>query len=448
MSNSSSFKLATLLLLTSTISTTSISIANADGGSQKGFGGFFQRAFTGSLPTSTPSSSPSQSATTPVVTQPAAASSTPSLPSQPVSPIPAPRTETVYNAPDFNTFVNVFSRFGGSAKPKPESVQPKANACTSLQDGESSIIDSQKIPEDMRALDAKYKLSRTRDMKTGDTVYEAAINIQFTPKAGENASVIDAITETTKTCYAAADIVSAQGEHLHLRLATASDEGIPATQVTVNSNSSQRMVSEDAYDWSTQADCPTTLHESMHLLGLVDLYYEPTYKNAAGQLQWNCRATADDSLMDSLAFAEYASSGFVENQCGCTTAACSAILDKIDSVPSACPGGTDSDPFTIGMTQLDIDTDPAVQAKFQSEFAPLLKGQRTDQWVYRFLVPAQPTQKVLYPAEFRAITQPGCSSNTIYYQCSKNAYLTSTENGGSGCVNRPTICDQHGQWLE
>jgi hypothetical protein len=458
-------KFGSLIVVVGSLVAGVLSVAHADEGAPKGIGGFFRHIFTQSIPNNPQSlssgipSAPAVSSSTSAMTlaAPSSAASAPvaisdsSIASLPAADATEAQPQAV-SPPSSNGFSSlsegIFSHFVGSdssaSRTQSSSV---ANGCVALQEGDSRVVESQKMPDSMRALVANYMLSKSKDASSGDTVYTATINIKFKPKAGEDPSVVDTIIQRTNACYGVADIVSDQGEHLHLRLAT-SDQGIPATNVTVNSNPALRMVSEDAFDWSTHADCSTTLHESMHLLGLVDLYYEGQYKDQNGNLQWNCRATADDSLMDNLTFGTYASFVYEKNVCSCESSACARALDKIQSPPSQCPVEANSTKFQIGLSPLDIACDADAKANFETNYAPLLDGKRNGQWEYQFLVKAQPEKKVLYPAEFRAITQPGCSSSTLYYQCAKNAYLTSTDHGGSGCVTRPAVCDEHGQWLQ
>jgi hypothetical protein len=434
-SSSQSKKLGTLVVLMGSLVAGLLSAAHADENQQKGFGGFFRHLFTNSVSTNSTSSN---------VAPPTLLTNTPSLIVQPAAPSQV-QEEAIVSTPSLN---NAFSSEAMTSSayslPATKSLSVTTNSCIVLRDGESKVVNSGNIPNDMKALVANYMISRAKDPKSGETVYTAGLNIKFTPKTNEDPSVINTIIERTKACYAAADFVSAQGEHLHLRLAQA-NEGIPVTNVTVNSAPAVRMVAEDAFNWSTQAPCSTTLHESMHLLGLVDLYSE---KAQSGSSMWDCRSTADDSLMNNLNFGKYAAGLYEEHQCGCDTSACARILDRIHTVPASCPTGTDASEFQLGDSQLDVESDPAVKASFDANYGALLNGKRVDQWTYEFVIPERVNKQILYPAEFRAITQPGCSSNTLYYQCSKNAYLTSTNSGGSGCVAAPSVCDSPGAWLQ
>ena len=48
----------------------------------------------------------------------------------------------------------------------------------------------------------------------------------------------------------------------------------------------------------------------------------------------------------------------------------------------------------------------------------------------------------------RVITQPGCSANSTYYTCAKNAYHTTKEHIGSGCLPTLDICKDGSDWLK
>jgi hypothetical protein len=316
-----------------------------------------------------------------------------------------------------------------------------------MNDGETRIVDTQNTPNNLKALNARYMLSKTTDARSGKVAYEAALNIQFTPKPGESAAILDVISAQTRTCYAAMHLQSEQGETLNLRLADPSEQ-IPVTHVSVSSQPMARIVSEDAFDWTTEADCATMFHESLHLLGLVDLYSETQMKSANGQLAWDCRATAPESIMNSLNYAKLSSAGYQRTSCTCETRSCARALDGISGVPTECPSAAQTTQFLLGIKQIDIDTDPHARALFESQYAPFLKGKREDQWTYSFVNAVPSSKQALYPAEFRAITHPGCKSNSDYYQCSKNAYLTSTAHGGSGCETPDLTCNDPNIWLQ
>ena len=409
-------------------SSSSSSSANSSAGTSHGFKHFFKHLFSGS-----PSVAPAETAA-PAVVKVAPDAVAPVF----VTPdLTTPGTDT----DDGESEAASVKRYA------PLSSANSYDACSSMSDGETRIVDSQNTPNNLKALNAKYMLSKTTDARSGKVAYEAALNIQFTPKPGESAGIVDVISAQARTCYAAMHLQSEQGEALNLRLADPSEQ-IPVTHVSVSSQPMARIVSEDAFDWTTQADCATMFHESLHLLGLVDLYSEPQMKSPNGQLAWDCRSTAPESIMNSLNYARLSSVAYQRTSCSCETRTCARALDEISGTPTECPSSAETSQFVIGIRQLDIDTDAHTKALFESQYAPLLKGKREDQWTYSFLTAVASSKQALYPAEFRAITHPGCKSNSVYYQCSKNAYLTSTAHGGSGCETPVLTCNDPAVWLQ
>ena len=149
---------------------------------------------------------------------------------------------------------------------------------------------------------------------------------------------------------------------------------------------------------------------------------------------------------------------YYSHGCGCETSKCAAALDRLTGPPSACPEGSDGGikpSFTA--SQFEIDTNPAFAAFYRNEYAPALQGKRVNRWIYQWLTKEPATvSTILYPAEFRAITQPGClSSNRLYYSCTQNAYFTTAEHmppqdrkwQGVGCVSVPDECHDL-RWLK
>jgi hypothetical protein len=140
-------------------------------------------------------------------------------------------------------------------------------------------------------------------------------------------------------------------------------------------------------NWKSHSACSLMMHESMHLLSLVDEYIEtartkPVVVNGkkVNRLEYNCRAAGpDDSLMSDQ-----------------TSATWHSGLDWFSRL-------------------------------FNRDGRPSL----------------------LAPTQFRAITEPGCvDRNPIYYGCGINAYLTSASHGGTGCVKDvPKECKST-DWIE
>ncbi|MNS77471.1 hypothetical protein D3C72_1110530 [compost metagenome] len=60
---------------------------------------------------------------------------------------------------------------------------------------------------------------------------------------------------------------------------------------------------------------------------------------------------------------------------------------------------------------------------------------------------ARPENSVLYPAQFRTITSPGCfAKNSLYYSCARDAYSRPFKFRGN-CHAKPKECSDTQDWL-
>jgi hypothetical protein len=356
---------------------------------------------------------------------------------------------------------------GGSSS----TANPQYSWCTPMSDGEYRVI----APGDQNVsiLGVSYKLIKSTDSKTGSKVYDAVLNLNFIPNPGETKDVIPAMGARFNECFAElGPIVGPEGEFLRVRTPRASDPGpVPgSTNVFVLTRAMPR--EERSNLWSTHSGCPLIIHETMHLLGLVDLYPETGIGWAQdGSGKWievqsgatmtmdNCRSTAGTgSVMtsDMNEYVERTQPSYSAMHCACETSACAAILDRIQSVPESCPEGTaSSDGKTRVAWQFEMDTNPSALADFKSGYELMEKGVRHNRWDYDFLktYPADVTS-ILYPAEFRAITQPGCAqANHLYLECSSNAYRTTEDHTpeaykqDGGCINNTPVECHDLRWL-
>lgn len=192
-------------------------------------------------------------------------------------------------------------------------------------------------------------------------------------------------------------------------------------------------------------ECSGILHETMHLLGLVDEYHDTP--NLHDPLM-DCRPAAPrDSIMSNDREAEAATktqTAWAVEMCKCPVkgSACWKLAEKNNG--KKCPEGT---------TSFLQNFDPRIKTSLNalnSDEAFVLDERRQPNGV------APPGRdSVLYPAHFRAITEPGCADvNSTYYSCVANAYRSSTsatfaDPEGKGCLPKPTACQWGSfQWLQ
>jgi hypothetical protein len=328
------------------------------------------------------------------------------------------------------------------------------DSCSEMQVGESRVIDYPIFTPEINAVQVfpRYLLNRVADNANGKASYEAAVQVKFIPKAGENLDV-QAMLDYTNTCYANLPPIESQnGESLKIRMALPG-EAAPARAINLTG---VKLPREDMVNWSTQSNCRTLVHETLHLLGLVDLYHEPEMKTATGSLMYDCRKTGPvDSVMDDLGKAHFSKEQYMHNSCTCETTSCANELAQLTSTPDACPSlASQGQPFPINISEYDISTDKATAQFFDINYRPYLQaGELVDRWSYYYYSLTPDNHPFLYPAEFRVIISPAChEKNSLYYACAANAYRTSTDPSTTtrpeGCSVTPSACDNPNQWLQ
>lgn len=151
-----------------------------------------------------------------------------------------------------------------------------------------------------------------------------------------------------------------------------------------------RVIASDIRDnsarYSLYTTCETITHEVLHLLGLVDEYQEHVV-------------------------------GYVVNQRG-------------DTVLGDMLGGTEYAFNCRALGPLN-----SVMSNEQQAFADVKSGIK---------------KSLLTPGQFRMITSPRCATvNSTYLSCAKNAYRTSKDRNGLGCLSADTKCSKNdGSWLQ
>ncbi len=163
-----------------------------------------------------------------------------------------------------------------------ESPEDKQNdVCSSYEDSEVRVFKA-------KTFAAPYAIE-----KIANDTYSAFLNINYVAEKGTNSQVAIEVRERIKKCYAAAGYLTASsGERLLLNLVSENSELArlvrPAIVAVFDPPTPTRI---HARRYDRYIDCPAILHETLHLLGLVDEYDESVH-------QYTCRAK-NDSIMSS-----------------------------------------------------------------------------------------------------------------------------------------------------
>jgi hypothetical protein len=291
-----------------------------------------------------------------------------------------------------------------------------------------------------------FLVSRGLDTENGRRLYEAIINYKFIPDANESPDDITAVRNLAETCFrAVGKIPGPDRDELTLRLADSSDGVASPGAVTIRVTSKRRYRDNSA-KWSTDASCSVIVHETMHVLGLSDLYRETEYGTA-----FNCRQDVNDSIMgNDLHTILVASQPFYTEKlsCACVEGTrwleCKRGLDRIVSPPESCPSGSierRGDGMVI-YSDFRAKLDPSTARTLDEVIKPRLKGLRTSSSNYVLYQRNEPRVKsILLPGEFRVVAHPGCERlNRLYYSCIRNAHLTKPK-----CLDLPECADL--RWL-
>jgi hypothetical protein len=423
--------------------------AYADDSGGKGISGFFHHLFS-HFSQANDADSDETSATQALAATPSA---TPSA-TPPPTPIPSPTAEPSA-APTAAPAIAPLMRMpvpvvipGVIPRTIPTPVAtPSVDACAEMSPGDARVVNYNTLPSEAQhtGVIPEYLLKRVGDNADGTQAYEAVLNIHFLPKAGENLDT-DAMMKFTQNCYAALPpIVNTDGTTLKIRMADA-DEVAPVRNINLTG---KPMVREDMVDWSTLSNCRVITHESLHLLGLVDLYKEPLLKTATGSLAYDCRKVGPaDSVMRDYIQAHFSNNLYMSNSCSCDHSSCLKEISAIKETPTACPALADSSSFPLHLNEYDIATDPSSAKFFDENYKPYLETGKLSDWIYTYYSLQPDHHAFLYPAEFRMITAPGChEKNSVYLQCASEAYRSSSNVNGCGDPT-PSVCDDPNQWLQ
>ncbi len=324
-------------------------------------------------------------------------------------------------------------------------------SCEDLSVGSSRILDVD-ANDSPTSVQLKYKLTRLNEKD-----FAVVLNLNFTMADGSsNPELIAKMRAQANACYQKADpaLLGPNGEHLRLRLSEAGDAPAPpAVPLSVVTQTGR----DDSQHWSAKTSCSIILHESLHLMGLVDEYKEAlmgavldpkTGKLDSDALLWDCRSIGTDtnSIMNqpNPAWTNhlFKNAGYWESTCSC---------DETKEDFEDCRKS-----FAAGTPKSESCPTKDVRFVRQDDFGLLKEGIVPIDDTHLKVLHAtknenyKPGSSLLKAAHFTAITQPGCAVNLPFYECAVNAYGTSKEHGGTGCPlpNPPSYCrDGSDKWL-
>jgi hypothetical protein len=323
----------------------------------------------------------------------------------------------------------------GAGKPPP--------GCVRLKVGEAAVVSYEENGDSPTGLEARYGLSHP----SADT-YLVEVNLRFRKGPGYEGSLgeselNDTYRKRVSGClaqYQGALKNERAGKSLALRLTD--NAAVPVFAVEVVAPGTRAHV--DAYP--SDISCPVVLHEVLHVLGLPDEYAD---RPAVNEALKDCRPSAPSDSVMSNQWEALEKLGpqtrYSVEMCRCDKKgdACWELNQKKDG--KKCPPGT-----TSFLKPLDPDIKTSLNVLDSSEAFTLNET--------KIAAGTAPPAHVsaLYPAHFRAITEPGCRDvNESYYACAVNAYryskppLGAAGDDGQGCLPKPEACrwGSH-KWLE
>lgn len=347
---------------------------------------------------------------------------------------------------------------------------PKA-ACVRLKPGEEALIEADKKTQSPTDVEALYRLRRDSDKQ-----FIAELNLRYVRGSDYDGSLkqeeIDPhYRRRVNEClslYSPA-FRDPTSERM-LKIVLTKDPTVPQQEIKIGS---ARLRSSSQH-YERDANCAVILHEMSHLLGLVDEYDDPGFVPRAFletelentttlerhkqtllfQAPSDCRAISPRaSLMN---WHEEAAENSLQpkvkvERCFCEKNTNCAQLAKA-SDGKACPKGTT--PFS-SMQEVKLGEefhpapDDAKSFVLRTNYAETVgKG-------------SPGRSSLLYPAQFRAITEPGCEDvNWKYYACARNAYRFSAalpeewdiyglqRLDYQGCLPDPADCRSGYEWLK
>ncbi|MBI3542941.1 MAG: hypothetical protein HY075_06690, partial [Deltaproteobacteria bacterium] len=323
------------------------------------------------------------------------------------------------------------------------------------------------LSEDYVRLDGSVVAAGTKVPK-----FEASVKFRFTPENADDSKISAAdlqekYARRARDCYgaepAASRLRGPDGELLKIILIDpesdphkADPSGPPTREISIPSGN----VRSNSGLWTPNIGCDVIVHETLHVLGLVDEYAEtsdgalvaPDGKvsfvdgiESMGEskgktfTKYDCRVIGPaNSIMSSEASAYgIFSPSWTIKMCNCDSYGgkdkpkpakdCKKRLKAAKPGITECPAGT---------VRFSPDPDWGEDVT-KSRLGPDATKRFWNDELILGAAPKKPARSsLLYPAQFRAITQPGCvDANKAYFVCAREAYKTSRASyGGETCA--------------
>lgn len=357
---------------------------------------------------------------------------------------------------------------------------PELNFCEPLKIGQKRnfSVDRKDSPT---TVPHKYQLERV-----GEKEYKIRFNITFVDgeKGKMDSTRSRAYSQVWRSianeCLAKVrdKIKGPTGETLTLEI----EENNPKSKVPKIRVKLKETGRADSRAWIKDMPCSTVLHELLHVAGLVDEYDEKLegysvdpktgrYKKVdenPEKLAYDCRIIGEKhSVMHShqekwsRVFGTWKSTTRL-CECGNDAKKCDSYFeerqkkmapylkenaggivelpDELKRIPSECPDGfvlypkysktnaiTDEAKASLGFGEIGLDLPDELPKDFWmnkmviQQITPMLESER---------------ESVVDEKQWNAMIFPGCfSKNALYYEAAENAYRTSVDHGGDGCVD-------------
>ncbi len=334
--------------------------------------------------------------------------------------------------------------------PQQESTSDLTN-CTLLSPGQSHIF-NQSEEESPTGIQRRYRLTRDfvvenqyqidfhlRFHASDDATFEIGPDIPppsdldekgvDTPVRSDelNASMINRVNQCLREQRGR--LRSTNGTTIILNLASA-PESEPLQQVDIRITRAGSRSFANA--WSRDIDCPTIVHELLHLAGLCDGYHEPTQiqlpsNSSTGPIEsthrYDCRSIETQTIMQN----QWQAMQYEHYDLIICSQQPGLRLRRSATLPQNCPDGSPPLESHTRIKRSNLHTWINLNvANLSVVYAPHQLQDRAP----------------LSPAQVRFITRPGCESQSArYIECSQNAYRTSIN---EGCLPVPDYCRDGG----
>lgn len=330
--------------------------------------------------------------------------------------------------------------------------------CYELNIGESAVV-NWRSSISPTGVDHAYRLTRLNARE-----FRTEVRLNFIPVPGENISAaqISQLNTRISRCLENSAPFLQGPEGRSLRIELSNDPAVPVSNISLTQN----QIRETSNHYSLSINCPTIIHEILHLHGLCDEYREETIgieiDSRTGQFTYvnspdapaafDCRHLGPEHSVMRNAWAAVTDSRDWERW---EFAVCVGEAET-PSPPNACGNGARKETHYTFIPPGTPFIDPQLGTNFR-----ILRG--TEQ---RAGTRPRTLTSLLEPAHFRAITAPGCDINARYYACARNSQrssalratigggisgiplITSPHNAANGCPETPPECRNPESWTK